>query len=70
MNLKDLRKKKKLTQAQASKILEITSQYLSLIETGDRNPSDRVKDRMCNLYNCSINDIFLAIKSTKRQKND
>lgn len=64
--LKDLRENKKLTQEQASKILRITKEYLSMLENGSRNPSDALKEKMAKLYECSIADIFLTINSTKR----
>lgn len=63
--LQELRKNKKLTQEQASKLLEITKEYLSMLENGDRNPSDSLKEKMAKLYDCSIADIFLSINSTK-----
>ncbi len=66
--LQQLRIDKGLTQEQASKILNITKEYLSMLETGDRNPSDGLKERMAKLYECEIADIFLAISSTKRLK--
>ena len=66
--LQKLRKDKDLTQDQAAKILTITKEYLSMLETGDRNPSDSLKEKMAKLYNCTIADIFLAISSTKRLK--
>ena len=66
--LKDLRNNKKLTQDQASKLLAITKEYLSMLENGDRNPSDKKKKKMAKLYNCSIADIFLSVNSTKRLK--
>ena len=66
--LQDLRNEKGLTQEQASKILTITKEYLSMLETGDRNPSDSLKEKMSKLYGCEIADIFLAISSTKRLK--
>jgi transcriptional regulator with XRE-family HTH domain len=67
--LQDLRKEKKLTQEQSSKILSITKEYLSMLENGERNPSDNLKEKMSKLYNCDIADIFLAINSTKRLKS-
>lgn len=63
--LQDLRKDKNLTQEQTAKILAITKEYLSMLENGDRNPSDSLKEKMAKLYNCNISDIFLAINSTK-----
>lgn len=68
-SLKDLRNGIGLTQEQASKILLITKEYLSMLENGDRNPSDALKEKMSKLYKCTISDIFLAINSTKRLKN-
>ena len=67
--LQDLRKEKELTQEQASKVLSITKEYLSMLENGDRNPSDSLKEKMAKLYNCDIANIFLAINSTKRLKD-
>lgn len=66
--LQELRNNRKLTQEQASKLLTITKEYLSMLENGDRNPSDNLKEKMARLYNCDIADIFLAINSTKRLK--
>lgn len=63
--LQDLRKEKGLTQEQSAKILGITKEYLSMLENGDRNPSDSLKEKMAKLYNSSIADIFLVINSTK-----
>lgn len=67
--LQDLRKDKQLTQEQASRLLAITKEYLSMLENGDRNPSDNLKEKMAKLYNCNIADIFLAINSTKCLKH-
>ena len=63
--LQELRKNKRLTQEQSAKILMKTKEYLSMLENGDRNPSDTLKERMAKLYDCEISDIFLAINSTK-----
>lgn len=67
--LQKLRTKKGLTQEQASKILSISKEYLSMLENGSRNPSDALKEKMATLYNVSIADIFLAINSTKCLKS-
>lgn len=66
--LKELRQNKKITQEQAASRLSITIEYLSMLENGNRNPSDKLKEKMAKLYNCNISDIFLAISSTKRLK--
>ena len=62
--LQSLRKNKELTQEQASKILGISTIYLSML------PSDSLKLKMSKLYGCEIGDIFLAINSTKRLKKE
>ena len=63
--LQYLRKEKGLTQEQTAKILTITKEYLSMLENGERNPSDTLKEKMAKLYDCTIADIYLAINSTK-----
>lgn len=67
--LQDMRLAKELTQEQASTFLTITKEYLSMLENGDRNPSDTLKEKMAKLYNCTIADIYSAVNSTKRLKN-
>ncbi len=70
--LKELRENKSLTQEQAAKILDVTKEYLSMLERGKRNPSDKMKERMCDLYNCKIEQIFLACRgnvNVKRENN-
>lgn len=66
MTLKQLRNRKNLTQEQASKLLKIRKNYLSMLECGTRNPSDDLKLRMAKLYDVEISDIFLASQTTKR----
>lgn len=63
--IKGLRQNKNLTQEQASKILGIQKNYLSMIENGTRNPSDKLKEKMSKLYKVEIAEIFLACKTTK-----
>ena len=66
--LQDMRLAKELTQEQASMFLTITKEYLSMLENGDRNPSDTLKEKMAKLYNCTIADIYSAVNSTRRLK--
>ena len=65
MTLQEMRQKKGLTQEQASKILDISSDYLSMLENKIRNPSDKLKKKMAKLYGVSVAEIFLAIELTK-----
>ena len=64
-NLQELRIKNGLTQKQVAMITNKTETYISLIENGRRNPSDKMKIMLAKLYNCKIEDIFLAIELTK-----
>lgn len=64
-NLKKLREDNGLTQKEVAKELDTTITYISLIENGNRNPSDKIKEKLAKLYKVTINDIFLAIKLTK-----
>lgn len=63
--LKDLREEVGLTQNEVAKKLKKTTTYISLLETGKRNPSDKMKEQLAKLYKVEITDIFLAIKLTK-----
>lgn len=63
-SLKALREQRKMTQRETAQRLDITKEYLSMLERGERNPSDKLKIRLAEIYNVSINYIFLAINET------
>lgn len=63
--IQNFRKDINLTQKEAAKFLNITKEYLSMIETGKRNPSDNLKEKMSQLYKVSISDIYVAIKNIR-----
>ena len=63
--LKELRENKGLTQEELSKELQITKEYLSMLERGERNPSDKLKSRIATYFGVSISYIFLSINQTK-----
>ncbi|MCI8411036.1 MAG: helix-turn-helix transcriptional regulator [Clostridia bacterium] len=63
--IKDLRINMGLSQEEASKEFKIHKRYLSMIENGKRNPSDKLKIKMANLYKTTIGVIFLALETTK-----
>lgn len=69
-NLKTIREDNGFTQKEVAKQLDTTITYISMIENGSRNPSDKMKEKMAKLYGCSIADIFLAIKLTKCLENE
>ena len=70
--IKELRLKNKLTQEQVAENTGVCKDYISLIERGERNPSDKLKKKLANLYNVSIVQIFLAtqrtISTTKKEE--
>ena len=64
-SLKELRKQRNLTLKEASKRLDISEQYLIMLEKGERNPSDKMKNKLSSLYKVSAVNIFLLCNSTK-----
>lgn len=63
-SLKKLREQRKMTQKETAEKLNITKEYLSMLERGERNPSDKLKIKLAEIYNVSINYIFLSINET------
>ena len=63
--LKELRESVNMTQADVAEKLDKTITYISLLENGKRNPSDKLKEQLSKIYKVSISDIFLSIKLTK-----
>lgn len=64
-DLKKLREKNKLTQKEVAERLNVNKNYISMLENGIRNPSDKMKEQLAKIYNCSVVDIFLSIQTTK-----
>lgn len=69
VDLKDIREKAKLTQAQISKLTGLSIRYISLIETGKRTPSDKSKEKLAKAYRVPEVEIFLASQRTKRSSS-
>ena len=66
--LKEYRKLKKLTQQELAQILEINSDYISMIERGIRTPGFKLANRMASLFNISIDELnFLPTKRNKHR---
>lgn len=65
MSFKDIRIQSKLTQEQLAKITGLSIRYISLLETGKRNPSDKTKKLLAKALKVSAVDIFLAFNRTK-----
>lgn len=51
--IKQIRNSKKLTQDEFADILGLTKNFISLIETGNRTPSDRTISDICREFNIS-----------------
>lgn len=65
MTLAEMRKKKKLTMAEASRRIGITETYLYYLENGKRKPSDKLKFQIAKVYGVSPTTIFLNVNLTK-----
>ncbi|MGN1298138.1 MAG: helix-turn-helix transcriptional regulator [Clostridia bacterium] len=63
--LKELREKNNMTQKDVAEELKVNKNYISMLENGTRNPSDKMKNHLAKLYKCSVVDIFLSIQTTK-----
>jgi transcriptional regulator with XRE-family HTH domain len=63
-SLKEIREEKGLTQIEASKKLEITKDYLSLLENSKRQPSIKMINKLAKVYREKPEIIFLAINRT------
>lgn len=62
---KQLRINKGLKVVEASKQLNISASYLWLIEGNKRKPGRDLIIRMCSVYECCLDDIFLSNNYTK-----
>ena len=63
--LKELRIANKLTQEVVAKRANITKDYVSMMERGIRNPSDKLKEKLAEIFNTTVMQIFLAVQTTK-----
>lgn len=62
--IQELRTKKGLTQKEVAEKAGITKDYISLIERGERTPSDKTKNKLAEIYDVPVVQIFLAIQRT------
>ncbi|MCI8272868.1 MAG: helix-turn-helix transcriptional regulator [Clostridia bacterium] len=61
---KELRLKNNLTQEQVANKSGFSKDYISMIERGKRNPSDKAKAIFANIFKVPIVQIFLAVQRT------
>ncbi len=64
-NMQELRIKNNFTQEEVAKKTGVTKDYISMIERGVRNPSDKMKEKLARLYNTTVVEIFLSYQRTK-----
>lgn len=64
ITFKELRLKNKLTQEQLAEKSGYSKDYISMIERGERNPSDKAKAVFAKIFNVNIVQIFLSIQRT------
>lgn len=69
MTMQQIRKKAKMTQNDTSKKTGLTIKFISEVENGRRNPSDKSKRKFAKAYNVPVVEIFLACQRTKCSKN-
>ena len=65
LTIDKLRERKKLDPIETSRLLGVSYVYLYMIEHAIRNPSDKLKSKMCRLYNVDYNTLFLSLELTK-----
>lgn len=65
LNMKELRLKRKITQEKLAEMTGFSKDYISMIERGERNPSDKAKAIFAEALNVPIVQIFLATQRTK-----
>ena len=71
--IKELRQTLKLTQQQLAEAVGLSRNYIALVETGSREPSDRTISDICRVYNVSEewlrtgNGPMMAVKTRREE---
>lgn len=58
LNLKEYRKKLKMSQIEVSELLGVSQSYYSYWELGKRLPDAKQILQLCDIFKCSPNDLF------------
>jgi len=58
--IKDLRRAKKLTQEELSRLVDVSRQSIVAIETGKYNPSLKLAFKIAKQFDFSIEEVFLC----------
>lgn len=67
ISLKGLRVNKNLTQKEVAKRLGTSRETILNWENGKTLPDVMMLFKLCNLYDCTIDDVFLPEKLAKRE---
>ncbi len=70
MNLKDLRKANKLSQADVARGVEVDQTAVSYWERGKTGVCKKHRKRLCYVYDCSEEELLAAIEETRREANN
>ena len=70
LSFKELRIKSKLTQEQLANKSGYSKDYISMIERGERSPSDKAKSVFAEILGVPIVQIFLATQRTISSTNN
>jgi putative transcriptional regulator len=65
--LREYRKKRKLTQKDLAKLIDVSSDYISQIERG-RIPGMVTAIKLAKLFNTTLEDLFLSHQNTDNSK--
>jgi len=68
-NLKHYRKSQGLSQAKLAEIVNVTDNYIALIETGKRFPSVNMFSRLANALKIDTLDLFTTTPSKSKHRN-
>jgi len=69
-NLKAFRKKEGLTQKEVADILDISVDYLSMLERGVRTPGFNLAKKIADMYGTTVDEIFFDYAPDKMSCND
>lgn len=61
----ELRKDARLSRKEASEKLGVSYSHISKIETGNRKPGRDLIEKMSEIYDCSIGDIYTFLRKGK-----
>ena len=64
-SLKEYRLQAGFTQLELANMVHVTPRYIAFLESGDRTPSLEVAKKIANIFDTTVDDIFLSKKCTK-----